>query len=123
MYTGGFRQLWQGWTKNIYEAATCIPLAILLLVVLLIAGYSTAVFVAVLALTSGEGVWCFAAATCYILCVLQIIFVSHRIGNFHFIVAIFYPVFLVGFILIFIASAFKKLILRKTKWKGRDVPL
>ena len=123
MYSSGFRQLWQGWTKNIFTGASNIPVPMLLLIVMLMTAYATSVFVVAEAFVHGETFWCMAAVLSYIISVLQIQAISRKLGSFSPLAAVFYPVFLVGFIVMFVVSAFKKLVLKSTKWKGRDVPL
>jgi 4,4'-diaponeurosporenoate glycosyltransferase len=123
MYTDGFRQLWQGWTKNIFTGASNIPVLMLILIILQISAYSTAVYVVINAFIGSSSLFFIASILSYLLCGFQIYFIGRKLGNFHPVSSVFYPVFLAGFIAMFLVSAFQKLVLKRTKWKGRDVPL
>ena len=123
MYAGGFKQLWQGWTKNIFTGASNIPIPMFLLILILISAYSTAVYAIIKAFVNTPDPYFIVSLLCYLLCVLQIGIISRKVGSCHPLAAAFYPVFLAAFIAIFIVSAFQKLVLKRTKWKGRDIPL
>jgi 4,4'-diaponeurosporenoate glycosyltransferase len=123
MYSGGFKQLWQGWTKNIFTGASNIPIPMLLLIVMLMAAYATSVFVVAQACIHGGIFWYTASVFSYAISAMQILVISRKLGSFNLLAAVFYPLFLVGFIVMFVVSAFKKLVLKRTRWKGRDIPL
>ncbi len=118
-----FSHLWEGWSKNFFAGAFSIPAGLMFLTVLMVSGYCSAAANLIFAFHRFDpGAVALAVGT-YLLCVLQIGWSSRELGNFHPCAILFYPVFLVMFCLIFIVSAAKKLIFRKTRWKGRDIPL
>lgn len=120
---GSFHQLWQGWTKNFFAGAVGIPVYLLMLIFLLLTGYASTGIVLPSALYQMAPFQIAGAASAYVLSILQIGWTARKIGNFHPLAILAYPLFLWAFCLIFLVSAGKKLILRKVRWKGRDIPL
>lgn len=113
MYPGGLGQLIEGWTKGFAAGAARTPRAVLLLLVAWMVGLT---LVPLGWLASGGGaVW----AGLYLLCAVQVGWLSRRVGSFHLGSALLYPVPLLFFFAVFIRSALRSG--RTVTWKGREI--
>lgn len=117
MYAGGFKSLWEGWTKNISTGALSIPLPYLVMAFV----WVTAALGVFLGLFIHALPWILFYAGMYVLFTAHLLFLRNKIGSFPILACVFYPVFLAGFIVIFICSLFMKLFLHKAVWKGRKI--
>lgn len=122
MYPDGFTSLWQGWTKNFFSGAVSVSALMLLLSILWLTALSAAAVSVVrdAAMLSGN-IW--RSLGLYALCAAETAFAARQLGNFRWSAIVFYPIFLMGFHVIFLASVFKRLILRRVTWKGRTIDL
>ena len=59
----------------------------------------------------------------YLLYAAQIYWMLVRIGNFKFYTALFYPIPLTFFVLVFTYSFVRIFLRRSVKWKGREIDL
>lgn len=57
----------------------------------------------------------------YLIWTLELTRIGKKIGNFHFLNIIFYPLSLTFFMIVFIGSTIKRLFHLKSPWKGRKV--
>ena len=124
MYPDGFRTLVDGWTKNIAAGATRTnPLASLITVLWVAAMCSTtwSAVADVFAWVRGDdtprmalAAWCIAA--------VQVFVLMRRVGRFHPLVAVLFPIPLTVFVAVFTRSALRLLFNRPVHWRGRDVP-
>ena len=124
MYPDGFRSLVDGWTKNIAAGATRTnPLSSLITVLWVAALCSTtwSAVADVIAWVRGDdtlrmamAAWCVAA--------LQVFVLMRRVGRFHPLVAVLFPIPLTVFVAVFTRSALRLLFNRPVRWRGRDVP-
>jgi 4,4'-diaponeurosporenoate glycosyltransferase len=122
MYPAGFNQLWQGFVKNMATGAAKTPACIFLLVVLFIASMTSAPLHVILALVSGTPlVWLYGAF--YSLWVVALFLISRRIGRFHPLAVLLYPLPLAVFLAVFLHSFAIRLFRGKVKWKGRAIEL
>jgi len=64
-------------------------------------------------------IWCIL----YILYAAQIYWILVRIGNFKFYTALFYPIPMAFFVVVFIYSFVRIFLFRSVKWKGREINL
>lgn len=114
MYPGGLRELSSGWKKAFATGASRTPPRVLAGVIFwLSAAAGTAIMLPVSAL-SGYSLLLWGAL--YAAFVRQIFTQLRRLGQFCFSTALFYPVFLVFFFVLFFGSAFQK----QQGWKGRS---
>lgn len=121
MYPEGFTQLFEGWTKNFGSAAGLTHPAILAMIILWIGGgHSTSIFLGK-AIQQREPVWIAAASLCYVVFFLQMLWQSRRIGNFHPLMLLFYPVLHFFFTLTFLWSLVLTKIFHTVKWRGRKI--
>ncbi len=123
MYPQGFWQLVEGWTKNFaLGALSSNPLSLIFCL-----GYVTFCLSAPLNLIKGliapQRSMVIMNLIIYFIYAGQINFALSRLGNFGSFPALFYPVFLIFFILIFFRSLFYTYCLRNVTWKGRKINL
>lgn len=113
MYPAGLGQLVEGWTKNIAAGAGTVEPLLALLVA------------AWLSLCIQSLVWLgtepLLGAITYVLVALELGWMLRRVGRFGALTALLFPIPLVGFLAIFLRSAFRTLVRRQVRWKGRDV--
>jgi 4,4'-diaponeurosporenoate glycosyltransferase len=121
MYAEGFRSLWQGWTKNVFSGAISTPVPLLLGVVLWLTGSTALVIQFIQAAVAADPLWLPVYGALYLAYCVHLMFVARRVGTFHPLACLFYPVFLLGFHVMFLVSAFRKLVLRRAVWKGRRI--
>jgi 4,4'-diaponeurosporenoate glycosyltransferase len=115
MYPHGWRDLVEGWTKGFASGAGQTPLPILLLVIAWMFGLMTAPLGLALA---GRALWWLAA---YGLCVAQVAWLLRRVGTFHWGTALFYPLPLVFYFVVFARSALRSFGKKTVTWKGRHI--
>lgn len=120
MYGASFKELWEGWTKNFFSGSISISLIRLLPVFVWITAMTDAFLsLAIEAASGGRDLWLCIAF--YFAFAAQVLFYSKKAGNFSALAALFFPVFLLGFHIIFLASVVKRLFFRRVKWKGRII--
>jgi 4,4'-diaponeurosporenoate glycosyltransferase len=116
MYPAGPRQLVEGWTKNIARGATSIrptvAAAIVAWVTLLVQG----------ALAPALAGWPWGAAL-YAVVAAQVAWMLRRVGSFHPLAAVAFPVLVAAFLAIFARSAAMVLLRGRARWRGRDVEI
>jgi 4,4'-diaponeurosporenoate glycosyltransferase len=110
MYPDGLRQLIEGWTKGFASGAAQTSRVLLLLIVVWMGGM---VFCASL-LTRG---W--AGLPMYLLYAAQLYLLLRRIGAFRWYTALFYPVPLVFYLVVFTLSVLRSRM--QVTWKGRTI--
>ncbi len=121
MYSGGIRQLQQGWTKNITTGAAKTSFTLLIMITLWFAACTTGVlnfFELIVDYSSFKLVF---SVLLYIIMVAELWAAARKIGSFKLIAIIFYPVELLTFFLIFLYSLIKKIFHIKVSWKGRKI--
>ena len=113
MYPGGWREMIEGWTKGFSSGAGQTPLPILLLIIIWLGGIF---FVPVGIFTQNAPLpW----LTLYALCVAQTGWLLRRAGTFHWLAAVFYPVFVLFFFAVFTHSVLRSG--KNVNWKGREI--
>ena len=113
MYSEGWRQLVEGWTKGFASGAGQTPLPILLLTIVWLGGLF---FAPIGVVTTGVPLLWLAV---YGLCVVQVAWLLRRAGTFHWSAAIFYPVLVLFFFAVFTRSVFRSG--KTVSWKGRKI--
>lgn len=113
MYPGGWRELIEGWTKGFASGAGQTPFPILLLIIVWLWG----IFFAPIGIVAQATplLWLMV----YALCVVQTGWLLRRAGTFHWLVAVFYPVFVLFFFAVFARSALRSG--KSVNWKGREI--
>lgn len=121
MYPQGLKELVNGFAKGFSTGAKATSIINIILVVLWI---SAAFFpaTAISEAASSQNIWILAAGIGFYLAYgAQTIWMARKIGNFHIIAGILYPVFLVFFIAIFMWSIIMMILGKKISWKNRKV--
>ena len=115
MYPHGWRELVDGWTKGFASGAGQTPLPILLLVIAWMIGLMTAPLG--LAFAGQPLLWLAA----YGLCAAQVAWLLRRVGTFHWSTALFYPVPLIFYFVVFTRSMQRSRHKQTVAWKGRHI--
>lgn len=113
MYPHGWRELVEGWSKGFSSGAGQTPLPILLLIIAWLGGIF---FVPIGLFTlNAPAAW----SLIYALCVVQASWFLRRTGTFHWLVGVFYPIFVLFFFAIFARSLLR--VGKNVNWKGRII--
>ena len=123
MYPQGMGQLVEGWSKNFAAGAKSMHLAMLLPVTAWIYGAFQVVHAVALSSISGnfESLsWALFAYSAY---GAQIFWILRRIGNFSRLTALFFPIPLIFFGLIFFRSVILTFVIRQVRWRGRYISI
>lgn len=123
MYNSGFKDLFQGWTKNFATGASKTPLIRLLMIVIWLTSCASIPISMVLSVTEYQLSNIIIYMLLYLLMALEFIIISKGIGSFNKVIFIFYPVLLMFFLITFIISIKKKYFNKKVIWKGRKIEL
>jgi len=121
MYAGGLKDLFYGWMKNIATGASKTSVPVVVMVVLWVGALISAVLNIFLQSfdRSLEGILIYSAF--YVAFALHLYLFSRRIGRFHVLASLLYPLPLLFFLAVFAASVFKKVFRLKAVWKGRKI--
>ena len=123
MYPNGIKELIKGWSKGFALGAAKTSLPLLILIVAWIAGSigTTRSLIEVIVATNNVQIALFGSL--YILYAAQIYWMLVRIGNFKFYTALFYPIPMSFFVVVFTYSFVRIFLVRSVKWKGREIDL
>lgn len=121
MYPGGFVQLIEGWTKNFGTAASSThPLIFAMIIAWISGGFSTLALL-LSGIQEKSPLWIIAAILAYIAYALQLLWLARKVGDFHSILFMVFPLLLGFFTLLFAKSFYQAKILRTVSWRGRQV--
>ncbi len=122
MYPGGYRELLDGWTKNLAAGAAAVRLPSAILTVLWVSLPLQASWE--LARIAIGRPWGGVAWTLglYLVVALQLSWMLRRIGSFGVVTALLFPLPLLFFVAVFARSAARAVAGTPVRWKGRDVP-
>jgi len=123
MYPNGIRELINGWSKGFAMGAAKTSIPLLIMIVLWIAGSIGTTRSLIEAIIATNNVQIAISAGLYILYAAQIYWMLIRIGNFKFYTALFYPIPMVFFVVVFTYSFARIFLVRSVKWKGREINL
>jgi len=113
MYPESWRQLMEGWTKGFASGAGQTPWPVLLIIIVWLGGLF---FAPIALLTQGAPLPWLAV---YGFCVLQVGWFLRRLGSFRWYAAIFYPVLVLFFFVVFGGSVYRSG--KTVSWKGRSI--
>lgn len=123
MYPAGWRTMVQGWTKNIARGAASAPLVPVLATVVWVAAMvatTTATVSGVAHWIAGGGVpW--TALVAYATIAVHAQWVLRRVGSFHVLTAVVFPLPVVFFVLVFLRSMLLAVLRRPVRWRGRVI--
>jgi 4,4'-diaponeurosporenoate glycosyltransferase len=113
MYPNGLADLLEGWIKGFASGAGQTPRGTLLIIVLWMIGLMLAPMGL---LVTGDWLgW----GLFYLLCAAQVAWLSRLVGTFRWLTALFYPVPLIFFFVVFFWSVLRSG--RTVTWKGREI--
>jgi len=115
MYPLGWREMMDGWIKGFASGAGKTPLPLLLLVIAWLSGLSMAAGNLILV---RDVPLCLAV---YGLYAAQTFWLLRRVGTFHWIVALLFPVPLLFYFIIFTRSVWRSVFKQPVDWKGRKI--
>ncbi|MFC1933304.1 glycosyltransferase [Chloroflexota bacterium] len=123
MYPNGIKELINGWSKGFAVGAAKTSIPLLVLIVAWISGSigTTRSLIEVIVATNNVQITIWGSL--YLLYAAQIYWMLVRIGNFKFYTALFYPIPLSFFVLVFTYSFVRIFLARSVKWKGREIDL
>lgn len=121
MYAEGMSQLVEGWTKGFGTAAQSTHPGVMALISLWISGAFITSGTLLLSLFLEQPLLSLATLLCCLIYMGQFYWQARRIGSFHILTAVFYPVMMLFFVGLFLRSLFFTKIMRKVKWRGRDI--
>ena len=121
MYPDGLRSLVQGWTKNFVSGAGSTAPLRLGAIVVWVTSLGATIGVAADAL-SGDVPW-WTAPVVYAAFVAQLQLMFRRTGSFGVRAAVWYPLLMAVFVLVFARSTWRTYVRRSVVWRGREVPL
>jgi len=110
MYPLGIKQMFEGFTKNMSLGAASVGMNFFLSFLWMVGLYSAAFSVFDLSKT-----------IYYLFFVVQIYFLSRKLGDYTILDAMFYPVHYCFFLVVFFISLVRVLFFRRVTWKGRRI--
>lgn len=123
MYRGGFKDLFQGWSKNFASGAAKTPFWLLGFIILWFYSCTGVVILLAQALFSKNMDGLFLYLSFYIAWVIEFMVISRKIGSFNKVAIIFYPVILIVYLVFFAISIIKRAFSICTVWKGRKLKI
>ncbi|MFC1902342.1 glycosyltransferase [Chloroflexota bacterium] len=123
MYPEGIGQLVTGWSKGFAKGAAKTSIIVLIMVVAWITGAVGTTRNLIESLAFADTVGILSWGIIYAAYVAQIYWMLHRVGNFSFFTALFFPVPLLFFIFVFTYSFINIFIRRSVSWKGRKIEM
>jgi len=123
MYSGGMKHLIGGWSKGFFAGSLSTFFPLLIMIILWISGAVGAVRFLTLNALSFDILPLNLSILLYLLYAGQIYWMARKAGNFNFLAALFYPLPLLFFFLIFVKSFYHRIISRRTSWKQRKIKI
>ena len=123
MYPNGIRELINGWSKGFAMGAAKTSTPLLILIVAWICGSIGTTRSLIEAIIAANNVQIAISGSLYILYAVQVYWMLVRVGNFKFYTALFYPIAMTFFVVVFIHSFVRIFLVRSVKWKGREINL
>jgi len=123
MYPNGIKELVNGWSKGFAVGAFKTSIPVLILIVAWISGSIGTTRSLIEAIVDTNNVQIAIWGGLYVSYAAQIYWMLVRIGNFKFYTALFYPIPMSFFVLVFTYSFVRIFLARSVKWKGREIDL
>jgi 4,4'-diaponeurosporenoate glycosyltransferase len=121
MYPDGLKSLIEGFSKGFGTGAKSVSLGTLFMIVGWIFGGVGVTRELIQSAILSDPNRFLGWFVLYALYLLQIHWMLSRIGNFGFITALFFPIPLLFFVMVFITSILRIFLMGKVHWKGREV--
>jgi len=117
------RELVDGWSKGFATGAVKTYIPVLLAIIAWVGGGISATRYTIEAISSMNTISILVWTLAYLGYAIQVYWMLFRIGTFKFYTALFYPVSLLFFLVIFLRSVFMIFIRRSVRWKGVTISL
>ncbi|MCM3723870.1 glycosyltransferase [Solibacillus isronensis] len=121
MYEEGPKQLMEGWTKNLATASQSTHKFVMLLIQLWIFGVIMVAMAPFIAFLTESSVAFFSSIVVYILYGAHLYLLAKRVGDFHLVVFLIYPFFVLFFTSVFLYSLYRTHVLHSVMWRGRKI--
>jgi 4,4'-diaponeurosporenoate glycosyltransferase len=121
MYPGGLRSLIEGFSKGFGTGASAMSVVSLLMIVGWVFGGVGVTRQLVQSAILGNMMDLLGWFMLDVLYIFQIYWMLFRIGNFGFSTALLFQIPLIFFVIVFAYSILRIFLVRKVRWKGRDV--
>ena len=123
MYEEGYKQLREGWTKNLATASQSTHPIVMTLIQFWIFGVIMTVAAPILAFMIGSSAAVVLSLVSYLVYGTHTYLLARRAGNFKATVLIFYPLYILFFTGIFLYSLYRTHIVGSVMWRGRKINL
>lgn len=123
MYPAGWRQLWEGWTKNLSAGAGGIPSWRFVAIALWIAAGLSSFGAVVAAARHPSPLHWIVAILSYLAFAGQWRWMLRQLGGFPYWTGALYPILLVVFVALFVRSSWLEYARRRVRWRGRSIPV
>jgi len=123
MYPNGIKELINGWSKGFAVGAFKTSIPVLIMIVAWISGSIGTTRNLIEAIAATNNVQMAIWGSLYLLFSAQIYWMLVRIGNFKFYTALFHPIPLTFFVVVFTYSFIRIFLRRSVVWKGREIDL
>jgi 4,4'-diaponeurosporenoate glycosyltransferase len=121
MYGQGLKNLAQGWIKNFATGAGKTRLLTLLLIILWVACFLSLPFDLVRVSLFFDPVYLTIYASLMVGLLLELAVFSSRLGNQVALAVLGYPLWMAGFLVLFLVSLYRRAFRRPVTWKGRKI--
>jgi 4,4'-diaponeurosporenoate glycosyltransferase len=121
MYPGGIRSLIEGFSKGFGTGANAMSVVSLIILVGWVFGGISVTRHLIQSAILGGSTDLLGWVVLDVLYILQIQWMLFRIGNFGFTTALLFQIPLLFFVIVFAYSLLRIFLVRKVRWKGRDV--
>jgi len=121
MYSDGLRSLVEGFSKGFGTGANAMSVVSLLMMVGWVFGGVSVTRHLVQSAILGNPMELLGWLVLDVLYIFQIHWMLFRIGNFGFLTALLFQIPLIFFVIVFAYSILRIFLVRKVRWKGRDV--
>lgn len=121
MYSSGLVSLFQGWVKCIAGGASITSLLSLFMIFLWISSIAGSPYYLAQFAISGNLPMLLAHSGLYLLWVIILYLLAKKIGRFHLLYIVFFPILIISFLFLFIFSLIKRLLGLPVTWKGRVI--
>ncbi len=117
MFPEGFRQMSESWAKAFLQGAADSGIAVVVLAVVWITTLWTTALLLVMPRDFGH----LSLGLIYIILALQIAWLARRLGNYRLFTCLLFPLPLAFYCVVFGRAAARRVLGRKTVWRGREV--
>ena len=121
MYPGGFKEMVKGWSKGFGTGAKSTSIPVLIMVIAWIVGAIFPLNLLADGLSPFVPNVILIASVFYLAFIVQIYWMSYRIGSFNIWASVLYPIPLAFFVIVFFYSLILTIFRKKVTWKDREI--